>query len=327
MNKINRIIFIVFFTWTTLVSSAFLWSYHNLSNQHQQLALQTSRAFFHQIVLDRRWNANHGGVYVPITEQTKPNPYLIDPLRDIETKQGLKLTKINPAFMTRQISEIAQQDNGSQFHITSLKPIRPENKPSEWEAAWLKSFAKGAKEQGEFYLEKDVQKFRYMAPLITEKSCLKCHAHQGYKQGEIRGGISVTLPLFHKLDYLPIILGYGVAGITGIAVILISGMLLKKSRQELLNANNSLEGEIQVRKKIEDKQKKLIAELQTAITEIKTLRGIVPICSHCKQIRDDQGYWNRVDTYISQHTEAMFSHSICPSCLKKYYKDVNKPEE
>ena len=63
-------------------------------------------------------------------------------------------------------------------------------------------------------------------------------------------------------------------------------------------------------------------ELQHSLDEIRTLRGILPICSHCHQIRDDQGYWNRVETYISQHSDVRFSHGICPACIKEHYADT-----
>ncbi len=66
-----------------------------------------------------------------------------------------------------------------------------------------------------------------------------------------------------------------------------------------------------------------VAGLKKALREVKTLRGIVPICSHCKKIRDDQGYWDQVEVYVRKHTEADFSHSICPDCLQRYYPDVN----
>lgn len=62
-----------------------------------------------------------------------------------------------------------------------------------------------------------------------------------------------------------------------------------------------------------------IEELRQALSEIKTLRGIVPICMHCKKIRDDQGYWRQVEIYVSTHTEAKFSHSLCLECLERYY--------
>jgi DNA-binding response OmpR family regulator len=62
-----------------------------------------------------------------------------------------------------------------------------------------------------------------------------------------------------------------------------------------------------------------IAELQQVLDQIKTLRGIVPICANCKKIRDDQGYWNQLEAYVRDHTEAEFSHAICPDCKKELY--------
>jgi preprotein translocase subunit YajC len=62
-------------------------------------------------------------------------------------------------------------------------------------------------------------------------------------------------------------------------------------------------------------------KLQKALDEIKTLRGIIPICSHCKQIRDDEGSWQRIEEYIHSHSEAQFSHGICPGCMKKHYPE------
>jgi PAS domain-containing protein len=62
-------------------------------------------------------------------------------------------------------------------------------------------------------------------------------------------------------------------------------------------------------------------ELRKAIEHIKTLQGIIPICSHCKKIRNDEGYWNQVEDYIAKHADVQFSHSICPDCMKIHYKD------
>ncbi len=322
--NINKIICIVTCTWLGFTCVIFTWNFKNLKQDNLNLAFETSRAFFQQIILDRAWNSSHDGIYVPITSTTKPNPYLDDPLKVIETKQGLRLTKINPAFMTRQIAEIARQYNGVQFHLTSLKPIRPQNKPYKWEKNWLKSFEKGAKEHGNFFhKEKEVQ-FRYMAPVLTKKSCLKCHIKQGYKEGDVRGGLSITLPFFQKPDYPTLIIVYSLGGIAGAIVIISSGLLLKRNRKALENVNKSLKEEILYRKKVETKQEILINELQTALNEIKTLRGILPICSHCKQIRDDKGYWSKVETYITKRTEILFSHGICPSCMEKHYSDITK---
>jgi len=77
--------------------------------------------------------------------------------------------------------------------------------------------------------------------------------------------------------------------------------------------------DITERKKADQEKEKLIAELQTALKEIKVLRGILPICSSCKKIRDDKGYWNLIESYIQSHSEAEFSHCICPDCKKLFH--------
>jgi hypothetical protein len=66
----------------------------------------------------------------------------------------------------------------------------------------------------------------------------------------------------------------------------------------------------------------IILDLQDALAEVMTLRGIIPICAYCKKVRDDKGYWNQIESYIKDHSEADFSHSICPECAKKLYPDL-----
>jgi len=73
-------------------------------------------------------------------------------------------------------------------------------------------------------------------------------------------------------------------------------------------------------------QKRLIKELQQALASIKTLSGLIPICASCKKIRDDQGYWNQLEAYISEHSGAEFSHGICPECAIKIYPNFKKRE-
>jgi endogenous inhibitor of DNA gyrase (YacG/DUF329 family) len=73
----------------------------------------------------------------------------------------------------------------------------------------------------------------------------------------------------------------------------------------------------------EQERNRYVEELQKALKEVKQLSGFLPICSHCKQIRDDTGYWNQIESYISEHSEALFSHSICPECAKKFYPDID----
>lgn len=77
--------------------------------------------------------------------------------------------------------------------------------------------------------------------------------------------------------------------------------------------------DITERKKAEEEKETLIKELQKALTKVKTLSGLLPICSSCKKIRDDKGYWIEVERYISKRAEVDFSHALCPECMKKIY--------
>ena len=86
---------------------------------------------------------------------------------------------------------------------------------------------------------------------------------------------------------------------------------------QLMEISNELRRDMEMDS--EEEHEKLINEVQEELEEIKTLRGILPFCSFCKKIRDDKGYWEEVDVYISKHSEADISHSICPECMKKHY--------
>jgi len=85
-----------------------------------------------------------------------------------------------------------------------------------------------------------------------------------------------------------------------------------------------LEKEIELRKKTEEEREKLIKDLTEALAKVKTLSGLLPICASCKKIRDDKGYWKQIEEYIRDHSEAEFSHSICPECAKKLYPEFCK---
>ncbi len=188
-------LFIVLFG--ALISFALDW--RQAENNMGSVARERGAALFRLVELARDWNASHGGVYVPVTETTRPNPYLEHPRRDLVTRGGLALTMINPAYMTRQIAEIAQQADGIQLHITSLKPLRPANAPDSWEADALRRFEAGLAEITEL-IPGEIPVHRYMAPLRVKDACLQCHEKQGYALGQIRGGISVTMPAEHLLE-------------------------------------------------------------------------------------------------------------------------------
>lgn len=216
--KINSSIMFTAGTWLFIVAASFFWNLQNSVEEQNRIALESAKSFYDYVVLARRWNSNHGGVYVPATESTPPNPYLEIPLRDLKIDK-LYLTRMNPSYMTRQISELAMESDGVLMHLTSLDPIRPGNKATALETESLKEFEKGVKEVGVFINQDSGTEFFYMAPLVTENSCLQCHAIQGYEEGDIRGGISITLPFVMEIPLAPLLashLGFGFIGLFSI---------------------------------------------------------------------------------------------------------------
>ena len=227
--------------WILTGFASLMWNLFDDARERRDLALQVARSFFSQLTVVRSWNSDHGGVYVAVSETVQPNLYLQGPHRDLTTLEGIKLTKINPEYMTRQISEIAARRNGIQFSSTSLRPIRPGNKADPWEEKRLKSFQDGNTEFGEFVRRENRTFFRYMAPLRMESSCMACHRAQGYKEGDIGGGISIILPLeFHGFAWVMWI-SHIAAALAGLAVILASGFLIDQSRIQLVDVNEQLE--------------------------------------------------------------------------------------
>ncbi len=177
---------IILSVWTVLLATLLGWNLYNTHQTAVESAKVKARALWDKDIIFRIWNARHGGVYAPITEITQPNPYLEVPERDIKTPMGKQLTLINPAYMTRQIYEIAEAEYAIKGHITSLKPLRPENKPDDWEIKALNAFEKGWQEYSTVYDKKGQQYLRLMKPLITQQACLKCHEFQGYKVSDVR---------------------------------------------------------------------------------------------------------------------------------------------
>jgi len=156
--------------------------------------------------------------------------------------------------------------------------------------------------------------YRLIRPFITEEGCLKCHSDQGYKVGDIRGGISLSVPMKPYLAsaqrrIVHVAIGLGVLWFIGVGGLWI-GM-------------GNIRNRIKEREAVEKERNGYVEDLQEALEQVKQLGGLLPICAHCKNIRDDKGYWNKIESYIHQHSEAEFSHSICPECAKKFYPDLD----
>lgn len=181
--------------WSVLVGISLAWNTHQEANETMSMAVSAARAHINKDIVFRQWVASHGGVYVPPSATTPPNPYLMVPERDVVTTDGKALTLLNPAYALRLLQDGTDKDSPLKSHITSLNPINPNNAADAWERDALERFAKGAKEVLAVYQTGGQAHLRLMTPFLVETDCLQCHAAQAYKLGDVRGGISVDVSM------------------------------------------------------------------------------------------------------------------------------------
>ncbi len=190
MNRVfvlRRLWIVPLVLWTALIGASYIWNSRELERNMREYLSGEARQIFQIIVA-----ARHGGVYGLRSGASPSNPYLEEPEKDIQTPDGKPLTLLNPAYMTRQLSEVIHDQSGIRIHITSLNPINPGNVALDWEAMALRRFEHGLDEYFDIAHDTAKPMARYMGPLVTRQACLRCHEKQGYKVGDIRGGISVS---------------------------------------------------------------------------------------------------------------------------------------
>lgn len=178
----------------------------------------------------------------------------------------------------------------------------------------------------------------YIICIILVIGMLLLHKHkERFEKGIYRLiFLSIFCTILSELAFTFYISNYGISNLLGHYFKIFSFYLIYKAIietgirdpynlifKELAASNKILNKEISARIKIEKEREKLIHDLRQASFEVKILSGLLPICSHCKKIRDDKGYWNNIEAYIHEHSEAKFSHGICQECAKKHYPDYD----
>lgn len=245
LSRPKRFGWVLLGVWTVVVAASLILNLAQQRRETLDLVYTTAITLYEKDLLYRRWAAGHGGVYVPVTAATPPSPYLSHlPERDILTPSGRHLTLVNPAYMTRQVYEMAQEIGQPQGHLHSLKPLRPENVPDLWEMAALNGFERGQAEVRGIGKLDGKEVFRLMRPFITEKSCLGCHAGQGYRVGDIRGGISLAVPmaaLRQAQGPMKVALagGHGLLWLIGVVGIVVAVSNLEKAHLRIITLVNT----------------------------------------------------------------------------------------
>jgi len=232
--------------WTVVIGASLVWNVIQVRHNAMETMRHHARAAFEKDLIWRRWVAGRSGVYVPVSEETPPNPYLSHiEERDITTPSGHRLTLFNPAYVTRQVHELGNNQYGIRGHITSLNSIRPENAPDPWETEALQAFERGETEVSSVEDMEGEEYMRLMRPLVTEEGCLKCHSAQGYKAGDIRGGISISIPMepimaIAQRYTIGLVLGHGLLWILGLSGIGLGAQRLTRSERGRKRAEEEL---------------------------------------------------------------------------------------
>lgn len=183
--------------WTVAVVISLWW---NLAQKHQEtmkIALAEAKAFHEKDLLYRRWASGKGGIYVLANPKTPATPYLpTEWKRKVEpASSGPRLTLVSPAYMMRQVNELGVEAGYPQERVTSLRPLSPTNIPDVWEKKALSAFERGETEFSGIETKAGQAYLRVMHPIVIEASCLGCHEEKGFKVGEVRGGVSVAVPM------------------------------------------------------------------------------------------------------------------------------------
>jgi signal transduction histidine kinase len=172
-------------------------TFYVINQRQERLILQQveneARAVFHQIVVMRKWIADHGGVFVERVPWKEPRHLDGSGITDL---QGRHYVRETPAMVTKELGKYARDKGLYWFHITSLQLTNPENAPDDFERKALRAFEQDGLSELISIEQIEQQDFlRYISPLYVEDACMPCHAEQGYVEGDIRGAISVTIPL------------------------------------------------------------------------------------------------------------------------------------
>ncbi len=246
MNKfdippIKELIRILSIVWFILIVGSFFWHIVDIRRDIKKLAEREVMSRLHKDTCYRYWIASMGGIYVPATNATANKFLQGHKDSELVTTTGERLVLINPAYVTRMVFEINKKLYGAIGHITSLKPVNPANTPDPWEKAALMAFEHGETHKISIVNINGERYIRAIQVLKVKKVCLKCHKTQGYKVGDIRGGLSLALP-FAKFQAIideqirAFAIVHGLILLLGWATLFLGAAVTKRSRRKWLTA-------------------------------------------------------------------------------------------
>jgi PAS domain S-box-containing protein len=233
-----RWIWIFSIAWTILILGSLTLQWLENKRVVHELARLAAVSTFDRDILYRRWAAQYGGVYLAQMDATALNSYLKKEDREILTTTGIRLTHVNPEYITQQVYDLAKSQSGVGGQITSLHMMDSTEVPDAWEKKSLERFQAGMKDTNSLEEMSGSLYLRYMHTLQVEPNCLRCHADQGFKVGENRGGISVSVPLApyyasQREEFSSVAFGHGILWVFGLCFIWFGQKRLRKGEQQI----------------------------------------------------------------------------------------------
>ena len=236
---------IIALLWTALLAFSLGWSIHQENQQVMQLATSAARSNFDKDLAYRTWASGHGGVYVQPDARTPPSPWMAHIAdRDVVTTDGKQLTLMNPAYMLRQMMDEFGELYGVKGRIVGRVALNPKNLADAWEATAILAFEQRQHTEIQELSEIDGQPFlRLIKPMLMEESCMKCHGHLGFKVGEVRGAVGVSVPMTPYLQAAAeqkntLILTHAAIWLFGLIGLFYTGwrgIVLERQRQVIFN--------------------------------------------------------------------------------------------
>lgn len=303
------------------------WNLNNTYRTVEDSARTAARTAYEKDMVYRAWSSRHGGVYVPVSDYATPNPFLegIDG-RDVTTDDGRLLTLINPSYMNRQVHEMEREKTGAWGHLTSLDPIRPGNAPDKWERRALRRVLSGQEEFSEVDMIDGLEYMRLMRPVTTEESCMKCHEQHGFEVGDLRGGLSVAIPMepfiiSAAVSVRSIQFGHIITWILGIA-----GIVFSTNRLNEYYRNHEV-AEARIRDSLQEKEVLLREVHHRVKNNLQVISGMLEL--QASTVPDEEARTslregrNRVMTMSLIHQKLYQSEDIAHIAMDSYMKGLS----
>ena len=291
-----------------VVTALCVWSFSRLVlQQAQEQAIQMAHITMSKDLNLRKWVADMGGIYAPVTPATPPNRWLRKEGRDFTLPNGQEITRINPAYAYRLVQEYWQQDSSGRGRLVSLKPIRPQNMADAWEAQALRDLtASGEAEKVAEQMVDGVPRIRLLRILRAQENCLVCHAEYGFKEGDILGGLSVIPPVdevgagYRDFSYKIMLLCVLVAALCIALIIFFSLKLLEGIRRREASSRQLEELVVYMDKRVEERTRQLRSSNSISLRLLNaTDDGIIGVDEESRII-----FANRVCTRLLGYKES-----------------------